>query len=216
MASDPRSAGKVRRLLWLLMISVVAALSVVAAGCGGDDDEAADGTDTSATEGECGQSIWVLLPDSTTSPRWETDDRRYFGEAFTEAGVDYNDRQRRGRRYDAAVAGGAGDRRRRRRHRPHEHRHRLRGDDRRPGEGRRGRGDRVRPLQHRRLGRRGLRELRQRRSGQDDGRVARARDRRRRRRDSGSRDAQRRRGGQQLLPVPRGLRRDRRGAGRCG
>jgi D-xylose transport system substrate-binding protein len=74
------------------MISVVAALSVVAAGCGGDDDEAADGTDgteTSATGGECEQSIWVLLPDSTTSPRWETDDRRYFGEAFTEAGVEH-------------------------------------------------------------------------------------------------------------------------------
>jgi D-xylose transport system substrate-binding protein len=31
-----------------------------------------------------------LLPDSATSPRWETDDRRYFEEAFDEAGVDYN------------------------------------------------------------------------------------------------------------------------------
>ena len=72
------------------MISVVAALSVVAAGCGGDDDEGTDGTETSATGGDCEQSIWVLLPDSTTSPRWETDDRRYFGEAFTEAGVDFN------------------------------------------------------------------------------------------------------------------------------
>jgi D-xylose transport system substrate-binding protein len=90
MASDPRSAGKVRRLLWLLMISVVAGLSVVAAGCGGDDDEGTDGTETSATGGDCQQSIWVLLPDSTTSPRWETDDRRYFTEAFTEAGVDFN------------------------------------------------------------------------------------------------------------------------------
>ncbi len=90
MASDPRSAGKVRRLLWLLMISVVAGLSVVAAGCGGDDDEGTDGTETSATGGDCEQSIWVLLPDSTTSPRWETDDRRYFTEAFTEAGVDFN------------------------------------------------------------------------------------------------------------------------------
>jgi D-xylose transport system substrate-binding protein len=90
MASDPRSAGKARRLLWLLMISVVAALSVVAAGCGGDDDdEGTDGTETSATGGDCEQSIWVLLPDSTTSPRWETDDRRYFGEAFTEAGVEH-------------------------------------------------------------------------------------------------------------------------------
>ena len=29
-----------------------------------------------------GGSIWVLLPDSASSPRWETDDRRYFSEAF--------------------------------------------------------------------------------------------------------------------------------------
>ena len=89
MARDARPARKPRRLLWLLVISVVAALSVVAAGCGGDDDEATDGTETSATGGECEQSIWVLLPDSATSPRWETDDRRYFTEAFTDAGVEH-------------------------------------------------------------------------------------------------------------------------------
>ncbi len=35
-------------------------------------------------------SIWVLLPDSASSPRWEADDRRYFEEAFTAAGVDFN------------------------------------------------------------------------------------------------------------------------------
>jgi D-xylose transport system substrate-binding protein len=34
-------------------------------------------------------SIAVLLPDSTTSPRWEGDDRRYFDEALTAAGVPY-------------------------------------------------------------------------------------------------------------------------------
>jgi D-xylose transport system substrate-binding protein len=40
---------------------------------------------TTETEG----SIWVLLPDSATSARWETDDRRFFEEAFEEYGVDY-------------------------------------------------------------------------------------------------------------------------------
>ena len=35
-------------------------------------------------------SIWVLLPDSASSARWETDDRRYFEEAFEAAGVEYN------------------------------------------------------------------------------------------------------------------------------
>lgn len=34
-------------------------------------------------------SIWVLLPDSATSARWEMDDRRYFREALQEAGVEY-------------------------------------------------------------------------------------------------------------------------------
>jgi len=35
-------------------------------------------------------SIWVLLPDSASSPRWETDDRRFFEDAFEAAGVEYN------------------------------------------------------------------------------------------------------------------------------
>ena len=65
----------------------------MAAGCGGDDD---GGEDTgAATEGEDGEaagegSIWVLLPDSASSPRWESDDRRFFEQFFSEAGVDYN------------------------------------------------------------------------------------------------------------------------------
>jgi D-xylose transport system substrate-binding protein len=63
----------------------------VAAGCGGDDDD--DGDNGAATEAEgeaAGEgSIWVLLPDSATSPRWESDDRRFFEQFFSEAGVDY-------------------------------------------------------------------------------------------------------------------------------
>lgn len=34
-------------------------------------------------------SVWVLLPDSATSDRWETDDRRFFEEAFEELGVPF-------------------------------------------------------------------------------------------------------------------------------
>jgi D-xylose transport system substrate-binding protein len=66
-----------------LLLLLVAALVLAAAGCGGDDDEAGGGGDG---EG----SIWVLLPDSATSPRWESDDRRYFEQAFTDAGVEFN------------------------------------------------------------------------------------------------------------------------------
>ncbi len=91
-----RSRSAARRgttWLWLALALAVGALALVAAGCGGDDDSTSGdttGTETTAAGGECDSTIWVLLPDSATSPRWETDDRKYFEDAFTEAGVDYN------------------------------------------------------------------------------------------------------------------------------
>jgi D-xylose transport system substrate-binding protein len=84
------------RRWWLLALAgLVAALAVMAAGCGGDDDDEAAGTGdetTAATTGGGGAegSIWVLLPDSASSDRWEKDDRRFFEAAFEEAGVEYN------------------------------------------------------------------------------------------------------------------------------
>ncbi|MGH3093769.1 MAG: hypothetical protein ACRDOG_15780, partial [Gaiellaceae bacterium] len=79
-----------RRLLWILVLAV-AVLALAAAGCGGDDEGAGD---TGAAAGDGGDgggegSIWVLLPDSASSPRWESDDRRFFGEAFTDADVEH-------------------------------------------------------------------------------------------------------------------------------
>jgi D-xylose transport system substrate-binding protein len=83
-------AGERRGRRWLVLAVLallVAALAVVAAGCGGDDEEAAD--TGAATGGAAEGSIWVLLPDSASSARWESDDRRFFGDAFTEAGVEH-------------------------------------------------------------------------------------------------------------------------------
>lgn len=77
------------KLLWFLVLAF-AALALLAAGCGGDDEGGGDGAGTTAAEGGGEGSIWVLLPDSATSPRWESDDRRFFEEHFTEAGVDFN------------------------------------------------------------------------------------------------------------------------------
>ncbi len=74
-----RSGSRPSRLVWALVLAV-AALALVAAGCGGDDEGSGGGGDG---------SIWVLLPDSASSDRWEADDRRFFEEAFDEAGVDY-------------------------------------------------------------------------------------------------------------------------------
>ena len=83
-----------RRAPWrLLLLAIVAMLALVAAGCGGDDDEeAADtgGGTAAATGGNAEGSIWVLLPDTESSDRWEKDDRRFFKEAFDDAGVESN------------------------------------------------------------------------------------------------------------------------------
>jgi D-xylose transport system substrate-binding protein len=82
---EAQTYGAAPRLLWLLALAVVTALALVAAGCGGDGDDEAGG---GGGDGE--GSIWVLLPDSATSPRWESDDRRFFEQQFEEAGVDFN------------------------------------------------------------------------------------------------------------------------------
>jgi D-xylose transport system substrate-binding protein len=66
-----------------LFAGVVLALSLVAAACG-DDDEG----DTAAGGGGGGEGpIWVLLPDTSSSERWEADDRRFFTQFFEEAGL---------------------------------------------------------------------------------------------------------------------------------
>ena len=107
---------------------------------------------------------------------------------------------------EQAIADGAeGDR-------AHQPRHRLGRRDHRLGEGCRRPGDRVRPLQHRQLGWRGLRELRQRRRRSGDGRGARADHRRAPERPDAGRHAERRRGGQQRVPLPRRVHGDRREA----
>jgi D-xylose transport system substrate-binding protein len=88
---------RMKRSLWLLLLLIFALLLVA---CGsGTTDEPTDTTDTTEsadTESDSGDtavsdegSIWVLLPDSASSARWETDDRRFFEEAFTDAGVDF-------------------------------------------------------------------------------------------------------------------------------
>jgi D-xylose transport system substrate-binding protein len=67
------------------MAAAFAALAFVAAGCGSDNN------DKSSSSGGGGGSkagkVAVLLPDSKSSVRWETQDRRYLDQAFTAAGV---------------------------------------------------------------------------------------------------------------------------------
>ena len=75
---------------------VVAALALVAAGCGGDDDDEGGGdtgaaADTTGGGGRRSLRQEHLGPPARQRqlPRWETDDRPYFDKAFTDAGVDH-------------------------------------------------------------------------------------------------------------------------------
>jgi D-xylose transport system substrate-binding protein len=110
-----------RRMLLGLVLTLVAALALVASGCGGDDDDdtAADtgavgDTGGGGEGGACDKPIWVLLPDSASSPRWETDDRPYFDNAFNDAGVEHTivnaegDAATQQSQAEQAIADGAG------------------------------------------------------------------------------------------------------------
>ncbi|MEM9774610.1 MAG: BMP family ABC transporter substrate-binding protein, partial [Chloroflexota bacterium] len=96
---------------WLVALVLLLALALVACGGGAPAEDSGGGEEPAAeTEQEMDEeeemeeemeeeapavsedagSIWVLLPDSASSARWETDDRRFFEEAFDAAGVEYN------------------------------------------------------------------------------------------------------------------------------
>lgn len=74
-----------RQLKWLLAFLAVFAL--VAAACGDDDEGTTDEPDTDEPDAGDAGSIWVLLPDSASSPRWEADDRRFFKAGFEAEGL---------------------------------------------------------------------------------------------------------------------------------
>jgi D-xylose transport system substrate-binding protein len=70
------------RIRRLSAAALTLALVATAAACGDDDDDGG-GEAAGGDEG----SIWVLLPDTATSDRWENDDRRYFTETFEADGL---------------------------------------------------------------------------------------------------------------------------------
>jgi D-xylose transport system substrate-binding protein len=59
------------------------------AACGGDNAGSGTGSGNTGGSGAAGR-IGVILPDSASSNRWETADRRYLEEAFKAAGVEYD------------------------------------------------------------------------------------------------------------------------------
>jgi D-xylose transport system substrate-binding protein len=66
-----------------------AALAFAVAGCGSsNNDNTSSGGGSSTTASKAGK-VAVLLPDTKSSVRWETQDRKYLDQAFTAAGVDH-------------------------------------------------------------------------------------------------------------------------------
>ena len=75
-----------------LVAAVAAALLAIGAAACGDDDEGNGGGASGTPEAaELDGKIAVLLPDSKSSARWETADRRFFEEAFKAAGLSSDD-----------------------------------------------------------------------------------------------------------------------------
>jgi len=78
---------------WMRLVAVLFTIALVAAACGDDSSSSnAVSTTTAADPGSSSAGkIAVLLPDSASSARWENDDRRFFEQAFADAGLTSND-----------------------------------------------------------------------------------------------------------------------------
>ena len=74
-----------------LTAAIAAALLALAMGSCGSDDDSGDGGDGGASGGELSGKIAVLLPDSKSSDRWETADRRFFEQGFKAEGLSKDD-----------------------------------------------------------------------------------------------------------------------------
>ncbi len=107
-----------RQLRGVRLLALFLAFIFVVAACGDDGgDDGGDDASGDTASGDCAtadSSIWVLLPDSASSDRWESQDRPAFEAAFDEAGVDYTivnaegDAQQQQSQADQAIAEGAG------------------------------------------------------------------------------------------------------------
>ncbi len=73
---------------WQMAFAGLAALSLGLTACGGEEGTNAGGGGTGGGGGGDKAKIGVILPDSASSARWETADRKYLEAAFKEAGVE--------------------------------------------------------------------------------------------------------------------------------
>jgi D-xylose transport system substrate-binding protein len=79
------------RMRRVTSVLAAAVLAVGVAACGGDDKQSGEATPAAAGAKELKGKIAVLLPDSKSSDRWETADRRFFEQGFKAAGLSSDD-----------------------------------------------------------------------------------------------------------------------------
>ena len=73
----------------LAKVAAAASLALVLSACGDDSGtETAAPADSTGDAAEGGGTVGVILPDATTSPRWESADRPFLEAAFEEAGIE--------------------------------------------------------------------------------------------------------------------------------
>src|SRR3954453_15680987 len=65
----------------------VGAFALTASACGSDDNSGGGGGGGGGS-GSATKKVGVILPDTTTSPRWEANDRPSLKKAFDDAGID--------------------------------------------------------------------------------------------------------------------------------
>jgi D-xylose transport system substrate-binding protein len=102
--------NKGARIASLMAVGVLAFGGLAA--CGGSDSDGGSEGGSGSTPKADGK-VGVILPDTTTSPRWEANDRPSLEAAFKTAGVDYDiqnaggDTAKFGQLCDSMIAGGA-------------------------------------------------------------------------------------------------------------
>jgi D-xylose transport system substrate-binding protein len=100
------------RRRYFSLLASVAALMLVLAACGGGDG---DGDGATAGGGGKTPKVGVILPDTKSSARWETADKKFLEEAFKAAGVQYDIQNAQGDKTqfqtiaDQMITGGANE-----------------------------------------------------------------------------------------------------------
>src|SRR6476659_158227 len=78
--------NKGARIASLVAVAVLAVGGLAA--CGSSDRGGGSSSDGSSSSADATGKVGVILPDTTTSPRWEANDRPSLQAAFDEAGID--------------------------------------------------------------------------------------------------------------------------------